>query len=111
MAVEEGGSSEKESEGKETQLGIRVQNLTQQTRSTYRIPQEITGVVVVSVDPKSNAFSKGIREGLVISELNGQPVKNVEDFKKAAAGVKSGDPVSIYIQDGQGGTYLYFKAD
>ena len=111
MAADEGGSKEKESEGKETQLGIKVQNLTQQVRSMYRIPDDISGVVVVSVEPKSNAFSKGIREGLVISELNGQPVKNVEDFKKAAASVKSGEPVSIYVQDGQGGTYLYFKAD
>jgi len=63
------------------------------------------------VEPKSNAFAKGIREGLVISETNGQQVRSVEDYRKATAGIKSGDPVSLYIQDGQGGTYLYFKAD
>ncbi len=108
---EESSAEEKDNGANETKLGIKVQNLTAQTRQMYRIPQEITGVVVVSVEPKSNAYAKGIREGLVISETNGQQVRSVEDYRKATAGIKSGDPVSLYIQDGQGGTYLYFKAD
>jgi serine protease Do len=111
MKGEEASPNEKEEGTNETKLGIKVQSLTAQIRQMYRIPQEITGVVVVSVEPKSNAFAKGIREGLVISELNGQTIKSVDDYRKASSGVKSGDPVSIYIQDGQGGTYLYFKAD
>lgn len=108
---EDSGAGGKEDGANETKLGIKVQGLTAQARQSYRIPQEITGVVVVSVEPKSNAYAKGIREGLVISELNGQQVRTVDDYRKATAGVKSGDPVSLYIQDGQGGTYLYFRAD
>ncbi len=111
MNGEEPGQGGKNEDANETKLGIKVQNLTAQVRQMYRIPQEITGVVVVSVEPKSNAYAKGIREGLIISELNGQTIKSVDDYRKASAGVKPGDPVSIYIQDGQGGTYLYFRAD
>ncbi len=112
--LEEGQESsgpEQQKQGKETKLGIQVQNLDPQTRMMYRIPKEITGVAVVNVDPKSNAFLKGIREGLVISEVNGQTIKNVDDYVKAASPIKHGDPVSIYVQDSQGGTYVYFKAD
>lgn len=111
MDDQESSPGEKDNGANETKLGIKVQNLTAQTRQMYRVPQEITGVVVVGVEPKSNAYAKGIREGLVISELNGQQVRSVNDYRKASSGVKSGDPVSLYIQDGQGGTYLYFRAD
>ena len=109
-----GGEEQPQGQGgedKETKLGLRVQPLTAEMRMTYRIPSEISGVVVTSVDPKSNAYSKGVREGLVISEVNGKTVRGMEDYRGAVAGIKSGDPVSLYVQDGQGGTYLYFKAD
>jgi serine protease Do len=111
LAGEEESPEQGGGESKETKLGIQVLPLNQQTRMMYRIPEDVTGVVIQSVDPKSNAYSKGLREGLVISELNGKPVNTVEDFRKIGSQVKSGDPVSIYVQDSQTGTYIYFKAD
>ncbi len=91
-------------------LGITVQNITQQTRMMYRIPQNATGVVVTSVDPQSNAFGKGIQEGMVISELDGHNITSAEQFNKIVSRIKKGDPVSVYIQDVQGGIFLYFRA-
>lgn len=91
-------------------LGIRVQGLSQQSRMMYRLPQDVAGVVVISVDPKSNAYSKGIREGMVISEINGQSIASVEEYKKVVSGIKPGDPVSVYVQDGQAAVYFYFRA-
>jgi serine protease Do len=91
-------------------LGITVQDITQQTRMMYRIPQNATGVIVVSVNPQSNAFSKGIQEGMVISELDGHNITTAEQFNKIANTIKKGDPVSVYIQDVQGGIFLYFRA-
>ncbi len=96
---------------KEARLGIQVQEITRQARMMYRIPQEVEGVLVVSVEPKTNAFAKGLREGMVISEVNGKPVVSLESYRKAVAGVKKDDSVSLYIQDGSGGRYVYFKAD
>jgi len=101
------GKEEKESQDV---LGITVQNLTPQTRAMYRLPEDLSGVVVTSVDPKSNAYTKGVREGMVISELNGKPVSSVKEYKAAASAVKSGDPVSLYVSDARGGVYLYFRA-
>jgi serine protease Do len=91
-------------------LGIQVQGISQQTRMMYRLPKDVSGVVVVSVDPKSNAYTKGIREGMVISEVNGQVVKSVEEYKKAVSGIKTGDPVSLYVQDSRAAVYYYFRA-
>ena len=57
-------------------------------------------------------LSKGIRDGLIITEVNGEPIGSVSDFKAAASRIKSGEMVSIYIQDGNaGGSYFYFKAE
>lgn len=108
------GEAEPESgkEDKETKdaLGITVQNLTPQTRAMYRLPDDVSGVVITSVDPKSNAYTKGVREGMVISELNGKTVSNVKEYRAIASSVKSGDPVSLYVSDARGGVYLYFRA-
>ncbi|MEW6758824.1 MAG: Do family serine endopeptidase [Acidobacteriota bacterium] len=92
-------------------LGITVQNLTPQNRSMYRLPQEAEGVVITAVDPKSNAYTKGLREGMVVSEVNGRTVSSVKDYRAAAAEVRPGDPVSLYVIDGRGGgIYFYFRA-
>jgi len=107
------GAAPKGSEGneKEARLGIQVQELSRQARAMYRIPNDVEGVLVASADPKCNAFAKGVREGVVISEVNGKAVGSVADFRKAVAGIKTGDAVSLYVQDGNGGRYAYFKAD
>lgn len=101
--------SENEKSAKDA-LGIRVQSLNQQTRMMYRVPDDVTGVLVVSVDPNSNAYLKGIREGMIISEVSGQLVGSVEDYKKAVSGIKKGDPVSVYIHEGHTAVYFYFRA-
>ncbi|MCI4397351.1 MAG: Do family serine endopeptidase [Acidobacteria bacterium] len=107
------GESGQENNGqeKEAKLGIRVQEITRQARMMYRIPDDVKGVLVVSVDPQTNAFAKGIREGAIISEINGKAVANVDEYKKAVSGVKKGDAVSVYLQDDMGGRYVYFRAD
>jgi len=76
----------------------------------YRVPDDVTGAVVVSVDPNSNAYLKGVREGMIISEVNGQPVGSVEDYRKVVSGIKKGDPVSVYIHEGRTAVYFYFRA-
>jgi len=107
-----GGESEDDPGSKKATLGITVDELTPRARQMYRIPDDINGVIVRNVDPKSNAFNKGLREGLIITEMNGEPVESLSAFRKAASAVKSGEMVSIYVQDGNnGGSYIYFKAD
>ncbi len=109
---EQPGDDDDDEGAKKATLGITVEELSQRARQMYRIPEDIQGVLIRNVDPKSNAFSKGIRDGLIITEVNGEPVGSVSDFKAAASRIKSGEMVSIYIQDGNaGGSYIYFKAE
>ncbi|MCX7831178.1 MAG: PDZ domain-containing protein, partial [Acidobacteria bacterium] len=99
-------------EDKQAKLGITVEEISPKIRMYNRIPDDVSGVYVRNVDPKSNAFSKGLRQGEIISEINGETVESVSDFKRAVSKVKSGDMVSLYVQDGSGnGRYIYFKAE
>ncbi len=105
------GSQGDNGQQKEAKLGIRVQDITRQARMMYRIPDDVRGVLVTSVDPETNAFTKGIREGSIISEVNGKPVSSVSEYMQVISGVKKGDAVSVYLQDDMGGRYVYFRAD
>lgn len=109
---EQAGDDNDDEGAKKATLGITVEELSPRARQMYRIPEDIQGVLIRNVDPKSNAFSKGIRDGLIITEVNGEAVETVADFKTATSRIKSGEMVSIYVQDGNaGGSYIYFKAE
>lgn len=111
--IKNGSAEEEEDEldEKHAKLGISVEELNQRNRAFYRIPGDINGVLIKSVDPKSNAFSKNLRSGLVISEVNGEAIESLSEYKSAVSKIKSGDVVSLYIEDETGGSYIYFKAE
>ncbi len=55
------------------------------------------GVVVTNVEPKSNAYSAGIRPGNVIVWVNRVTVNNLDEFYKQYDKVKKGDLVAFKI--------------
>ena len=91
-------------------LGIQVSDLTSRMRMSYRIPENVEGVIVTSVDPKSNAYAKGLREGMVIGEVNGKAITNSDQFQKVVAGIKKSDIVAVYLPTVQDGISIYFHA-
>jgi len=97
----------------EVSLGMKVQEISPRARMRYGIPSGAEGVVIVSVDPTSNAYDKGLREGLLIDEINGRPVRGMDDYYGAAKSLKPGDFVRLHILDPQAGdgVYVFFKAD
>jgi serine protease Do len=68
--------------------GIAVENLTPSLRDQAGIPPNVTGVVIVQLDPSSPAAQFGIQAGDVIESINRQPVHNVGDFNRLAAQAK-----------------------
>ena len=71
-----------------TLRGIDVQNLTPSIRDQAGIPQNVTGVVIVQLDPNSPAAQFGLQEGDVIEGVNRQPVHNVTEFNRLASQAK-----------------------
>ena len=73
-------AKEKEEEGT---LGAKVQELTPQLATQYRISGIRHGVVVISVEDGSLADEIGLQEGDVILEINRKKIENLKDFNKA----------------------------
>ncbi len=77
-------------------LGMAVQNITPSLRQTYNIDDNVRGVVVTSVKEVSPAGDV-VSEGDVISEVQGQKVNNVDEFREAIDRLHSGQTARIYV--------------
>jgi serine protease Do len=71
--------------------GISVSDLNESS-SAYG---QVKGVLVTGVDPNSEAYMAGIRQGDVITAVNRQAVSNVEQFRKALS--QAGGTVALRI--------------
>ena len=74
--------------------GIEVQNLTQQLRAEAKVPSNVNGVIVTSVDPTS-PVAQQVRPGDVIEQINRQPIANVDEFERVVAQLDSDRPVMV----------------
>lgn len=61
-------------------FGLTLQPLTATLASRYGLDPGEQGLVVMRVDPSSNAASAGIRQGDLIQEVNRQPVRTFAEF-------------------------------
>jgi serine protease Do len=85
-----------ESEPTRNKLGMAVQNITPQLRQTYGIDDSVKGVVVTSVKEVSPAGDV-VSEGDVISEVQGQKVSNIDEFRAAIDKLHSGQTARLYV--------------
>lgn len=63
--------------------GLAVSPLDAEMRRRLRVPARVDGVVVTHVEPGSPADRAGIEEGNLVTAVNRQAVRTVEDFDKA----------------------------
>lgn len=59
--------------------GVGVSDLDREARAQFRIPSNVRGALVTSVEPDSAAALAGLQPGHVILEINRTPVKDAED--------------------------------
>ena len=74
--------------------GIEVQNLTPQLREEAKVPPNVNGVIVTSVDPDS-PVAQQVKPGDVIEQINRQPVSNVAEFEAIVGQLDSDRPVMV----------------
>ncbi|WP_339045673.1 Do family serine endopeptidase [Candidatus Mesenet endosymbiont of Agriotes lineatus] len=75
-------------------IGITVSNLSNEFK---RENDGVNGVVVLNVDVKSSAYVKGIRRSDVITHINQNEVKNIDEFKRIITQVKKEDKESVAL--------------
>ena len=85
-------------------LGMSVDELTPRLRQMYGIDDTLRGVIVTSVKEVSAAGDANISEGDVISEVQGEKINNVDQFRTAIDRLKSGAYARMYVTTpGRGG--------
>lgn len=67
--------------------GLAIENITPEVSRRFQI-EEKSGVVVVDVEPNSEAADAGLIPGDVILEINKKPVGNALDYEKATKASK-----------------------
>ncbi len=95
--------------GYEDLFGFTIETFTRELADRYGLDRGLTGVMVTSLDPESNAYRQGLRQGDLIRALNRQQVQNEADFARLAGGLQKGDTVLLRIYRDGGGFFVAFN--
>jgi serine protease Do len=90
----------------ETLKGVTVGDINARSREQLRLPDELKGAVVTSIDESSAAYDAGLREGDVILEINRKPVKNAEEAVESSAKVNDDRSLLLRVWSRGGTRYL-----
>ncbi|HXI12604.1 MAG TPA: Do family serine endopeptidase [Thermoanaerobaculia bacterium] len=78
-------------------LGVSVQEITAGVRQRYGIADAMQGIVITDVKSVSAAGEAGLAEGDVITEVGGQRVSSIAQFREIVERAKSGQYLRMYI--------------
>jgi len=84
-------------------LGLVVQELDDAIRAELELPAATNGLIVRAVDPDSDAASKGVQAGDLITEANQQPVTSVADLQARADEAREAGRQSVLVLLRRGG--------
>src|SRR5438445_7946838 len=90
-------------------LGLAVQTLTPDLAENLGVDRSLKGVVVTQVEPGGPAADAGLRRGDVILEVNRQPVKDADAYKKALKAGGKGKSVLFLVRRGDNTIFLALK--
>ena len=79
-----------------TEFGLHVESLTPERAQRVGVEGQ-KGVLVSEVEPTSFADDVGFAQGDVISEVNGQSITSVDDYRKAISKLKPGENVVFKV--------------
>ena len=79
--------------------GMTVEPLTPEIARQLELDRDVKGVVISGVEPSGAAASAGLREGDVIQQVNGKPVRTADEVR-AALNATSGKPAVLLVARG-----------
>jgi serine protease Do len=78
-------------------LGAKVTGITSDLAGVYQQPRDLEGVIVMDIEPGSEADELGLAQGDVIRAVNGVTVTDLGGFKKAIEGANSKQGIVLDI--------------
>ncbi len=89
-------------------FGFTVSPLTREIVKRYQLDVH-EGVVISEVRPGSMAWQAGLRPGMVITQVNLHPVKNVDDFVEYSK--EDPNKILLLVYDRNGSRYVVLKRE
>ncbi|MEI9803482.1 MAG: Do family serine endopeptidase [Pseudolabrys sp.] len=78
-------------------LGLDLANLTDDLRKKHKIKDKVKGVLITGVDQNSPAAEKRLVPGMVIAEVQQQPVANAADLQKRVEQLKKDGKKAVVL--------------
>ncbi len=89
-------------DGIDKRLGFTLDTIPADKRTELELPESFNGLIVSAIDPSSNAYRRGVRQGDLVTEINRQRVTLPEEVSPAIASAKAGDAILLnIIRNGQ----------
>lgn len=82
-------------------LGVRIQEVSSDIAKAYGLEKPM-GALIVEVTEGGPADKAGVKEGEIIVEVNGEPVKNVEDLRLKIISYFPGEKVKLTLVNEDG---------
>jgi len=76
-------------------LGITVQAIPSGARQQLKLDGDDPGVMIVSVDPESDAAEEGLAPHDIITSIDDKPVSTVAEWNRLVHGLKPGEAVKV----------------
>ncbi|MCH5251372.1 MAG: trypsin-like peptidase domain-containing protein [Lachnospiraceae bacterium] len=89
-------------------LGITGRPISESVSESYGIP---VGVYVAAVSDTGAAYKAGIKRGDVITKINGQTVKTIEQVQEIVNNTKVGTTIKVILQRSDDGSYKEKEID
>lgn len=77
-----------------TAIGITVGAIGDEAAEYYKLP---IGLYVSVVSENSDAYAKGIREGDIITAVNGEPARSTDDIVRVKDSLQVGDTITFTV--------------
>lgn len=90
-------------EDEKAYLGIRGQDVTSEYTKAYGLPQ---GVCVSEVTAGSPAEKAGLKQGYIITGLNGKEISTMAQLQERLSQCRAGDKGTLTVKVGSGGEYI-----
>ncbi len=89
--------AEEEEPGRAEMMGLSLSTLTDSLRSELGLPSDAQGLLVTDVDEASEAWTKGLRPGDLITEAGQRPVTSLDDFDERIAEARDAGRRSLLL--------------
>jgi serine protease Do len=78
-------------------LGMSVREIDPEFAARFNLPKDLQGVIVSRVEPMGPAYDAEIERGHILLEINRQPVRSIDDYRRLTAHARPGEVMALYV--------------